>query len=122
MMTALRTMPEEFEIKEGWLHHFPSRHSFRFDPEGQVQIRAECNCSYLAVETRQSRALFDGYKEWQSNYWQPLLINREFASHFYRSPARNMLIRLTAWMHQRLLQRRHAEVQLGEMSAMSPAE
>jgi hypothetical protein len=115
-------MPEEFEIKDGWLHHFPSRHSFTFDREGQVRIRAECNCSYLAVQTGQSHELFDSYKTWQTNYWQPLLINREFASHFQRSPLRNLLIRFTAWLHRRLMERRHADYPVGEMGAISPAE
>ena len=122
MMVALRTMPEEFEIKEGWLHHFPSRHSFVFDQEGQVRIRAECNCAFLAVQTDQSRELFSAYKSWQTNYWQPLLINREFASHFHRSPLRNMLIRFTAWLHHRLMQRRHADTPVGQIGAVYPAE
>jgi len=122
MMVALRTMPEEFEVREGWLHHSPSRHSFAFDREGQVRLRAECNCVHLSVERHQAKELFETYQSWQANYWQPLLINQEFASHFHRSPLRNALIQMTAWLHNRLLQRRHTDVAVGRTTAMSPAE
>lgn len=122
MMTALRTNPEEFEVRHGWLRHVPSRHDFSFDQEGGVQIRAECNCSHLAIRSEQARQLTDCYKEWQVNYWQPLLINREFASHFQRSPLRRMLINWVGWLHQRLLQQSHHDHHYGEVSAMHPAE
>jgi hypothetical protein len=122
MISALRTMPEDFEIREGWLHHVPSQHSFMFDREGQVRIRAECNCSHLAVKHEQSRELFGSYNEWQTSYWQPLLINREFASHFRRSRARSMAIAFVAWLHRRLLLQRHRDYRPSQVSAMSPAE
>jgi len=109
MMVALRTTPEEFEVQQGWLHHIPSRHDFAFDAEGRVQLRAECNCAFLQVEPSQSRELASRYEEWQKTYWRPLLINREFASHFHHSAFRKMLIDLTGWLHRRLLQQRHAD-------------
>jgi hypothetical protein len=109
MMGALRTAPEEFEIQQGWLHHIPSRHHFMFDTEGRVQIRAHCNCAFLSVEPGQSRELASRYNEWQRNYWQPLMINREFASHFQRSAFRQMLIDFTGWLHRRLMQQSHAD-------------
>jgi hypothetical protein len=115
-------MPEDFEIKEGWLHHIPSRHDFMFDQEGHVQIRAQCNCSYLSVRHEQSQQLFSGYREWQTGYWRPLLINREFASHFHRSPLRQMLIDAVAWLHRRLMQQRHREYRADQLGAMYPAE
>ncbi|HZS63412.1 MAG TPA: hypothetical protein VFA53_02785 [Xanthobacteraceae bacterium] len=104
MMVALRTTPEEFEFSHGWLHHTPSRHSFSFNPEGRVQLRADCNCSLLAIKSDQEEALAACYNEWQANYWRPLQINREFASHFRpRSRVRQLLIDLTARVQRWLL-------------------
>jgi hypothetical protein len=54
MMTSLRTAPEDFEISDGWLHHIPSRHDFRFDPNGNVQLRAQCDCAQLAIQPNRS--------------------------------------------------------------------
>jgi hypothetical protein len=122
MITSLRTMPEDFEIKEGWLHHIPSRHDFMFDQQGHVQIRAQCNCSFLSVKHEQSQQLFADYREWQTTYWRPLLINREFASHFRRSAFRQMLIDLAAWLQRRLMQQRHHDYRQDELEAMYPAE
>jgi hypothetical protein len=120
MMVSLRTTPEEFEIKNGWLHHIPSRHDFMFDRDGRVQIRAECNCAMLAVKSEQEAALFNSYREWQMSYWHPLQINREFASHFQpRSAFRRILINIVAKIHRRLLQRGHAHQDHG---VMAPAE
>jgi len=70
MMVALRTMPEEFEMKGDWLWHTPSQHSFKFDTKGHVQLRAECNCSFLAVKTQQEQALWISIQEWRTNYWR----------------------------------------------------
>ena len=97
LMASLRTRPEEFNLKGDWLTHGPSRHSFRFEPSGRVQIRAECNCAFLAIHPHQERQLADSFKDWHTNYWRPLEINREFASHFKpRSPIRRWLIAVTA--------------------------
>jgi hypothetical protein len=122
MMTSLRTMPEEFEVKEGWLHHIPSRHDFRFDPEGNVELHAQCDCSHLAVHADQSRQLSAAYKEWETGYWRPLMINREFASHFQRSAIRQFLIDVSGWLHRRLMQERHVHATSGRVTAMQPAE
>ena len=122
MMTALRFAPEEFEVKQGWLHHIPSRHDFSFDTDGGVHIRAECNCSHLAIRADQVPQLTNCYKEWQTNYWQPLLINREFASHFRRSWLRQTLIDAAGWLHRRLMQEPRHRHDYGEVTAMHPAE
>jgi hypothetical protein len=122
MMTSLRTMPEDFEIKEGWLHHIPSRHAFRFDPSDNVELRAQCDCSELAVRSDQSRELAAAYREWDMHYWRPLLINREFASHFRRSALRQFLIDATAWLQRRLQQQPHAHAPHGQVTALHPAE
>jgi hypothetical protein len=116
MAVALRTMPEEFEVNHGWLHHIPSRHDFLFDRDGRVQIRAQCNCAMLAVKAEQEKELFGAYREWQTSYWQPLQINREFASHFEPpSRLRRVLINLVARLHRRLLRRGHSHAPVGVM-------
>lgn len=120
MMVSLRTTPEEFEVNDGWLRHIPSRHDFMFDRNGRVQIRAQCNCAMLTVKSEQERQLYDSYREWQTSYWQPLQINREFASHFQpRSAFRRFLIAVVARIHRRLLQRGHAHHDHG---VLMPAE
>jgi hypothetical protein len=120
MMAALRTMPEEFELNHGWLQHIPTRHSFRFDPDGQVLLRADCNCAQMAIKAEQEKELSACFLEWQAQYWRPLQINREFASHFApRSLPRRILIRLTGWLYNRLLQRREER---HRAPAMVPAE
>src|SRR5215469_1174612 len=95
MMESLRTMPEDFKLKGKWLTHRRSNHSFSFDPDGRVQIRAACECSQLRVMPEQEKALYVSFREWEANYWLPLRINREFASHFCRrSSLRSVVIRL----------------------------
>ncbi len=122
MMTALRTTPEEFEVQSGWLRHIPSQHHFAFDRDGGVQIRAQCNCAMLAIKSDQEKELHGAFQQWQASYWQPLMINREFASHFKpRSALRQMLINVTAWMHRRLSQRGEARHR-HHAGAMIPAE
>jgi hypothetical protein len=122
MMTSLRTMPEDFEIKDGWLHHIPSRHDFKFDPDGNVALRAQCDCAQLAVRTEQGRELAAAYHQWDTHYWRPLMINREFASHFQRSALRQFLIDVTASLHRRLMQQSHHHAPRGGMTALHPAE
>ena len=122
MMISLRTAPEDFEISDGWLHHIPSRHDFRFDPNGSVQLRAQCDCAHLAIQTEQERELATAYRHWEAHYWRPLQINREFASHFHRSPLRQFLIDLTAWLQRRLQQQPQQHVPRGRMTALHPAE
>jgi hypothetical protein len=121
MIVALRTSPEEFEMDDGWLHHIRSRHSFRFDAHGRVEIQANCHCASLSVRHDQTPQLRAGYREWLAEYWHPLEINREFASHFEaRSPLRRMLIALTVGLH-RWLMRDHLPRRLHGVVAV-PAE
>ena len=97
LMASLRMRPEEFDFRGDWLRHIPSRHNFKFEPSGRVQIRAECDCAFLAIHPQQERELADSFKTWHTNYWQPLVINREFASHFRpRSLWRRWLLAATA--------------------------
>jgi hypothetical protein len=52
----------------------------------------------------QTRELAKGFREWERDYWRPLQINREFASHFARQGGlRHVLIVLTGRLHQWLL-------------------
>jgi len=81
-ITALRSRPAEFELRDNALHHLGSRHSFRFVSPDEVRIEAFCDCSQLSATPRQSRELHDAFQQWQASYWRPLQINREFADHF----------------------------------------
>jgi hypothetical protein len=104
LMASLRTRPEEFDFRGDWLRHVPSRHSFKFETGGRVQIRAECNCAFLAIHPHQERQLTDSFETWHANYWRPLEINREFASHFRPRPAwRRVLIALTTRLNRWLV-------------------
>lgn len=104
MMTSLRTTPEDFDMRGTWLRHIPSRHSFKFEPSGRVQIRAECDCAFLMIHPEQERSLADSFEAWRTNYWRPLQINREFASHFRaKSRLRHALIQLTGKLNRWLL-------------------
>lgn len=104
LMASLRTRPEDFDFKGEWLRHIPSRHSFKFGPSGRVQIRAECNCAFLAIHPQQERQLQSSFEQWHTNYWRPLEINREFASHFNgRSRLRRALISLSSRLNRWLI-------------------
>ncbi len=81
-ITALRSRPEEFELRDNALHHFGSRHSFRFLAHDEVRIEAFCDCSHLRATPRQGRELHEAFQQWQTSYWRPLQINCEFADHF----------------------------------------
>jgi hypothetical protein len=82
MISALRFQPSDFEYAHGWLSHVPSRHRFQFDRKGRVTIDALCGCATLSVNPEQVDELHSMFNTWRQNYWQPLEINREFASHF----------------------------------------
>lgn len=111
MMNALRTAPEQFELTDGWLHHRASWHSFRFGPDDDVEIRAACDCAVLAVRPEQRSALAACYRQWESSYWRPLQINREFASHFERRPGLiPQLIVLTGRFHRWLVERERRHI------------
>ena len=81
-ITALRSRPEEFELRDNALHHLGSRHSFRFLRDDEVRIEAFCGCAQLRASREQSRTLHEAFQNWRAAYWQPLQINREFAGHF----------------------------------------
>jgi hypothetical protein len=104
MITALHTTPDEFELVDGWLNHTRSSHSFRLYLNDEVELRAACNCTLLAIRPEQRRELANCFREWESSYWRPLQINREFASHFSRKPGlHQMLVALTGGLHRWLL-------------------
>jgi len=101
-IAALRSRPEEFELRDNALHHLGSRHSFRFLDEDEVRIDAACGCAHLRASREQSRALHEAFRDWRASYWQPLVINREFAGHFeppgvVRGMLIALLLRLIAW-------------------------
>ena len=101
VITTLRSRPEEFEFFGGMLHHVPSRHSFRFINDDDVEIHAACDCATLRASPVQARAFQSAYREWLSSYWRPLEINREFASHF----APVWWQQVAHWLLRRLLSR-----------------
>jgi hypothetical protein len=113
LVSALRTSPETFEFTSGSLHHIPSRHRFKFSPDGSVRLHAQCSCSFLSIRKDQEAGLHEAFQEWRVNYWRPIEINREFAAHFEPLPAwRRFLIELTARLHRFLLSqpsRAHAD-------------
>ncbi len=120
MITALRRSPSDFEMQRGWLHHFPSRHAFKFDREGNVRLHAHCDCAMLSVRQEQSRELWQAYQDWHVSYWRPVEINREFASHFREPNAlRRLLRRITAGMRRRFLRRAEGQ---SAAESMVPAE
>jgi hypothetical protein len=52
VIVSLRTNPSDFEMKRGWLRHFPSQHEFKFDGEGNVRLYASAQrgpCRYTRV-------------------------------------------------------------------------
>jgi hypothetical protein len=85
MIAALRTRPADFEMDRSWLHHFPSHHRFKIDQKGNVKLDARCDCAILHVRREQGQDLWHAFQIWHAVYWQPTMINREFARHF-RSP------------------------------------
>lgn len=82
VIVALRSRPAEFEMDRGGLHHFPSRHRFRFDAERSVVLDARCECALLRVKREQSEELWNAFQTWQAAYWRPTEINKQFARHF----------------------------------------
>ncbi len=104
MVTALLQAPYEFELTAGWLNHIPSGHGFRFDSTDHVEISAACNCALLAVSPEDERELGKRFRDWERDYWRPLQINREFASHFaHKGSLRWVLIALTGRLHRWLM-------------------
>ena len=123
MMVALRTTPEEFSLSRTgtWLRHHPSRHKFRFDPGGHVEVRARCHCALLEIRRSQEDELAACFGEWQASYWVPQQINKEFASHFApRSAVRRFLLAMTGKLQSWLL--RSPNGGRTEAGEMCPAE
>jgi len=122
MIEALQFQPSDFEFKQGWLRHVPSRHLFRFDRNGKVVIDARCSCSGQAVSQEQGQQLHTAFKAWHEYYWRPLEIDRDFASHFAEPSAWVRLFRDVRMAWRRF--RRHAvPVTLPpEAAGVAPAE
>jgi hypothetical protein len=99
-ITALRSRPEEFEVSNDTLHHMKSRHRFHFLSDDDMEIHAECDCSFLPASREQTKVFHAAYRQWHASYWRPLEINREFAAHFAPPPAWR---RLAIWLLRRLL-------------------
>lgn len=93
MIEALKYQPDDFEFTNGKLVHVPSRHQFKFDRKGRVSIEAPCNCSGRPVRSDLSAPLFEAFTVWHQRYWEPVRINREFASHFEAPNAWTRLFR-----------------------------
>jgi hypothetical protein len=91
MIAALRERPDEFEMRRGWLAHKPSRHYVRFGSDGTVSFEALCDCTTLAIRPEEARELHAAFRTWQQDYWHPLQVNRQFASHFQRRRLRRLL-------------------------------
>ena len=111
MISALRFQPSDFEFSGGSLLHVPSRHRFHFDRRGKVTIEARCGCAVVEVKPEQSDELFSTFKTWRREYWTPIEINREFASHFDEPGAFVRLLR-DIRMAFRRFRRRERPVQI----------
>ena len=123
MIAALRVSPDLFEVRNGRLRHLPSRHDFDFDEDGHVRIHALCNCAMLKVAADQERQLVGEIRDWRTNYWAPLMINREFASHFAPQSAwRRGLISLLEWARGRLMAPAHLGGHYHDQEFPIPAE
>lgn len=122
MIGALRAQPQQFEFTGAWLHHIPSGHNFRFEPDGRVLISAACDCSRMAIAPRQKEELIGMFREWLVVYWQPLQAHRNFAAHFVPpSWLRRRLIELTGRLHRRLMAQQDVH-EPHQAPAMAPAE
>jgi hypothetical protein len=100
LITAIRSRPEEFEFSNDTLHHMKSRHRFHFLSEDDMEIHADCDCSFLRASREQTKAFHAAYRQWHASYWRPLEINREFALHFAPPPPWR---RLAIWLLRRLV-------------------
>ena len=73
-ITALRARPEEFEFANDTLNHPRSRHRFRFNSEGDVQIDALCDCSLLRARPEGKfiyyRADYDALRALTAYVWE----------------------------------------------------
>lgn len=122
MISALQFQPSDFELSHGWLKHVPSRHRFTFDKEGRVTIEARCDCSGQSISRAQGEQLFQALTSWRQYYWQPLQINREFASHFSKPNAWVRLFRDIRMAWRRFRRRAEPVTLPADALAMVPAE
>ncbi|CAX24228.1 protein of unknown function [Methylorubrum extorquens DM4] len=122
MISALQFQPTDFEFSHGWLQHIPSRHRFKFDKKGQVTIDARCDCSGQSIKREQGDPLFQAFTSWRQYYWQPMLIDREFASHFKTPNAWVRLLRDVRMAWRRFRHRAEPVSIPAEAMAMVPAE
>jgi hypothetical protein len=107
MIVALRERPDEFDMKYGWLRHTPSHHRYKFDSRGNVLFDTACSCAMLSIRDEQTRQLHTAFTAWHQAYWQPLMINRQFARHFrppnfWRRLYRRLVARLRGQRQHRL--------------------
>lgn len=122
MISALRFQPIDFELSRGWLRHVPSRHRFRFEPDGRVTIDAVCGCAGASIRQEQADQLTATFQTWRQDYWRPLRTDREFASHFRKPNSLVRLFRDVRMAFRRFRGRaRPIEVAVGKLSAL-PAE
>jgi hypothetical protein len=122
MISALQFQPTDFELSRGWLKHVPSRHRFKFDAKGNIIIDANCNCANRSVSAEQGQQLFKMFMCWRENYWQPLQINDEFASHFKRPNVWVRLMRDVRMAWRRFYQREEPAALPVETWMSVPAE
>jgi hypothetical protein len=122
MIVSLRTRPDDFEMNRGWLHHFPSRHRFKLDSDGNVRIDARCDCSILAVRGEQGKELWCAFQQWHAAYWRPLEINKEFALHFRAPNVWQRLYRGLIARMRRILAHNSSEEASAQGAPMVPAE
>ena len=69
-------------------------------PLGRSQRRLQL--AMLAPTTEHGHDLAKAFREWERNYWRPLQVNREFASHF-KPGLRSALIAVTGRLDQWLM-------------------
>jgi hypothetical protein len=105
LIDALRFQPEDFELKNGWLNHAPSRHRFQFERSGKVTIEANCSCAAMSIKPEQKEDLISMFNTWRTEYWAPLETNREFASHFAKPNAWVRLFRDIRMAFRRFIRR-----------------
>lgn len=105
LIDALRFQPEDFELKNGWLSHTPSRHRFQFERSGKVTIEANCSCAAMSIRPEQKEELISMFQTWRNEYWIPLETNLEFSSHFAKPNAWVRLFRDIRTAFRRFIRR-----------------
>src|ERR1700716_4119716 len=101
-ISATRSRPEQIEFSNNILHHPEQWAQVPLRQRRRLALDAACDCSRLRALPEQARAFHTADREWRASYWQPLQINREFASHF-APPA--LWRRRAIWLLRGLLSR-----------------